>query len=737
MVAVFVIASLLSAALVFLVQPMAAKALLPQLGGSPMVWNTCMVFFQSALLAAYAYAHASARWLGHRQVWLHAGVLLLGLLSYPLSLDPLSALSPVQQPALYVLSLLALSVGPLYLIIAATAPLLQYWLAQTDHPAAHEPYFLYSSSNIGSVAGLALYPLLIERLLPLNLQLRLFEGLYGALIVLLLLCMGLARRRRRPGAPANNGQEARQEQSLPPASASVPWREIASWLWLSFIPAGLLYGVSLHIATDIASMPLLWVVPLTLYLLSFILAFAKGSPGVRSALALAPYAIILALLAYILRAKTIGLLLPLLAFFVLALAIHGLLYAKRPHPRHLTGYYLWISLGGVLGGLFATLLAPLLFQFYMEYFLMLALASLVLIHRYVGFRWPALLQQLRKPALLVMVALGVGLVVLGRVAAFEQAALLWQFGAVFVAVLLLSVLAGSAQQRSVQAIVLLLGLGFNAALAMYLQTDLLKKDFVARNFFGISQISTSEEAGDRIRTYSHGNTKHGIQSTLPERETRVMAYYEPLNAVMERFPRLHREPLAVLGLGAGTLNCLAARGQQVDLFEIDPIVSYVAERSGYFTYLDKCPTDYRIILGDGRLKLREQPDGRYGLMVMDAFTSDAIPVHLLTKEALALYLCKAQPDGLIAFNISNRHLNLVPLLSGLSDALGVHGAWRGYQAPEDSPYIFPSKWFVISADKGVIGQLLDSHPDWKPHDAASRQVVWTDRYSNLLSLVTW
>lgn len=714
---------LLGAALLFVVEPMTAKMVLPLLGGSPEVWTTCMVFFQAALLAGYAYAHATTAWLGaRRQAAVHAGLLLLPLIVLPVGIPQgwVRALPSGTDPGFWLLGLLLATVGLPFFVVATTAPLLQRWFSGTGHPAAADPYFLYGASNAGSMLALLGYPLVVEPNLRLARQGASWAVGYGALAVLILACAAAARRTSQV-APRVPEDRADPTRAVRPGVG--PW---ARWVALAFVPSSLMLGVTTYLTTDIAAIPLLWVIPLAIYLLTFILTFARRPivphPWVVRAM---PAAVVLLILILCLNAVQ-GLLIPihLLTFFLVAMACHGELARRRPPARHLTAFYLAMSLGGVLGGVFNALIAPMAFDRVAEYPLVLALAGLARPGAGPSPDTP------RDRALDLAIPLALVVLMAGLVPRFlppGSLALNMAFGlAVFIGY--------TFKDRPIR---------FALAMGAVLLSSTTADDVLGRtvhrerDFFGVLRVA--QDAGGGYRRLIHGNTIHGQQSLDPGRRRDPLTYYHrtgPIGQVFEVFAaRPARPDVAVVGLGAGTLACYAAPDQRWTFYEIDPAVARIARDVRYFTYLRDCRArSWDVVLGDARLRLREAPEHNFGLIVLDAFSSDAIPMHLLTREALRLYRGKLAEGGLIAFHISNRYIGLAPVLGALARDAGLIARVRSDRniSPEQArDGKSPSIWVVIAAREADLGALA-TDPRWGMARSRPDEAVWTDDFSNLV-----
>jgi SAM-dependent methyltransferase len=902
----FALTLFVSATLLFLVQPMIGKMLLPMLGGTPAVWNTCMVFFQALLLAGYAYAHASTAWLGvRRQAFLHLGVLLLPLLTLGLTLDRGLLDYTGGSPIPGLLLMLLLSVGLPFFVVSASAPLLQKWFAGTGHPAAKDPYFLYGASNLGSMLALFGYPVVVEPYLMLAAQRRLWQVGYGLLVVLTAVCAVFLWRSH----PVAADKVAESEPKLEAAAPLTIGRRLR-WVALAFVPSSLMLGVTTYMTTDIAAIPLLWVLPLGLYLLSFILVFSRLPAGVhRLMVVLLP--LVVMLLVFLMISEfplriwlKIGV--HLVALFVVAMVCHGELARDRPPTRYLTGFYLWMSLGGVLGGLFNSLLAPLIFTGLAEYPLALVLACLLT---------PTLVEERKaRPSSLrgtwlmgFFAGAGIAMLLPGlgyahlTFDALDGPDGLWLVAAPLAALVIVGALAWADRQGraarwldlglpaalAVMAIGLYFSLGrmvLNRGLVLFfnelhnelvdwlpsrlvklldldpvdvfvlfvfilpvvlcslfmtrplrfglgigallwantfcalLDSDALLRD---RSFFGTLRVADS---GD-FRRLEHGTTLHGEQRvrwdwTVAADAVDTLAATDPLAAValaaawQDTWLHPGREPqtyfhrtgpigqmfeayqdrfagrhIGVTGLGCGTLASYGQAGQKLTYYEIDPLVQRIALDPLYFTYVRDAQergVQVDVVLGDARLRLEERarsgsPD-KFVLLIMDAFSSDAIPLHLITREALAVYLDNLAPDGLLVFNISNRYLDLEPVLGNLAATAGLAGV---IQSDSDNriPGKASSTWVVLARQESVLDRLLhegrwekwQSQRDWSSRREAMRMLsalpdagggmpahaavyltlleqvrapwrrlktnpevgVWTDDYSNLLRVFDW
>ncbi|HEV3166788.1 MAG TPA: fused MFS/spermidine synthase [Isosphaeraceae bacterium] len=742
MPALFSAVLFLAAALLFCVEPMVAKMVLHLLGGTPSVWNTCMVFFQVALLGGYAYAHATTAWLGvRRQAVLHVGLLVLPLLVLPIGVTraAVESLPHEGNPIFWLIGLLVGTVGLPFFVLATTAPLLQKWFASTRHRAASDPYFLYGASNLGGLLALLSYPLLIGPALQISQQSRLWAMGYGLFSVLMVACAIVVWRTAGSSQTVAPDPEAANGESFveaPPEPAVTVWRR-ARWVALAFVPSSLMLGVTTYITTDLASIPLLWVIPLALYLLSFIVAFARR-PLVPHSWVVKATPVLVAMLAYRFFLEPEGLIwipLHLLGFFVLALFCHGELARDRPHTRHLTEFYLWIAVGGALGGMFNALLAPLMFDRVAEYPLVIVLACL--------FRHTSPEDRptgLRGPIGDITAAALVGVLAGGMVLCFQH------FGVVF---------NGLPMKLAIGFLVIVCYLCEDRPLrfALAVGASILASGFYTgvhgrvllreRNFFGTVRV-TLNPSGE-FHQLVHGGTLHGRQSLAPAHRLEPLSYYGhngPIGQVFDVYHHPSAKPtdkasVAVVGLGAGALASYAEPTDRLVFYEIDPAVTRLARDPRYFSYLRDCRArSLEIVHGDARLRLREAPDHAYGLIVLDAFSSDSVPIHLLTREAVELYLSKLADGGLLAFHISSNYLDFKPLLAALAtDARLVALGQDDFAVSEEDlrKGCLISEWVVLARDKADLGSLAgDSR--WQVLVPRPGFHAWTDDFSDILAL---
>ncbi len=719
----FTLTILTGSFLLFLVQPMVARMALPKLGGAPNVWNSAMLVYQALLLGGYAYAHWLGRFPLARQGLVHLGVLLLAALSLPLALADLA--SPAQGwEAVWVPWLFLLTVGPAFFAVSAQAPLLQRWFAA--HPQAGNPYPLYAASNIGSLGGLLAFPLFAEPLLGIAAQSLLWSVGYAALIALTALTV-FARR----GTQHADAQPEASGQTEPDAKPDR--KTIALWLALSAVPSGLMLSTTTFLTTDIMAMPLLWVIPLGLYLLSFSIAFAERRGIAGALMALAPLVLLfdggVAMFAAG-RANMLAALASLVLLFVVAVALHARLYETRPSPVHLTRFYLVMAAGGVLGGIFTALLAPLLFDWTWEHpLLILAAAALLPLDMWRGM----FARLVRNPARVRLVlALCLTLVFTGAIWLWQESVDTREIGkkqwlAFFVIIGFALVLAMRRWSFVLATAALLLGLGGMAQL----QTSF--EGMRERSYFGTYAIRLDPEGN---RALYHGTTLHGLQRAAPNSRAPTSYYGETsgVGLALSASERLFgpRARIGIVGLGVGTTACYRQPDQHWTFFEIDPVVLDLSRR-GEFSFLAQCAPDDPVVIGDARLELAAMPDASFDMLVIDAFSSDAIPLHLLTLEAFDTYWRVLSEDGVLAMHISNRYIDLEPMIARLAKERGIPVQLLRDDGAADG--LMASNWALFARRPARL-QELTGQGEWDDPAPAAKE-AWTDEYASILPYVMW
>lgn len=838
-----------SAALIFLLQPMFSRMVTPLLGGSPAVWNTSMVFFQGALLIGYVYAHRIARLKSLKtQLLIHAVVIAVAVLTLTavgggmkIVVSDALGLPNTAHPIFWLLGVLTLSVGLPYAAISATAPLLQAWYARTGRPDAHDPYHLYAASNLGSLLGLAAYPILVEPLLGISVQ-SVSWALGFVLVGVAIIGAGYIALR-------SGGETVAPDDEAAPSST---WGDRLFWMAAAAAPSSLMLGVTSHISTDVASAPFLWVIPLALYLVTFVVAFGKNAEHWRDPVALLqPISLAVLVVAYTQNEFLFTLGANLVCFFLSALVCHLALSARRPPVGRLTEFYMWVSIGGVLGGAATALLAPVIFNDVYEYPLALAAVALFLPRRDRPLPQYAALAIAIAAVAVALIRLVwqdgqfaqsiqmedwaqaagiilIGLLVVaagseqewGRPASIGIAGLLGAAAvarlaydadgiqgpdiAISAGIIGFGVLILMAQRRQVvREIVALLGfllaatvvivflvrrygvpdwLAINEAvrsniinsgglpsallfiilgiiavailsnrskpalaaglvLAAFVSVYANSADknvaFQGRSFFGVTKVVEYPDFPDgKLRVMMHGTTIHGAQYVTGNRTREPLTYYNPTTALghatqvaLSRYPEGR---LGLIGLGSGSTSCLKRPQDTLTIFEIDPMVVNFSTKTGIFTFEPQCAPGSKIILGDARLGIQGVPDNSFDVLVVDAFSSDAVPAHLLTKEAIALYLRKLSPNGAVILHLSNRNLDLVGEAARVAREGGFGAVWASTDSPPSQDYYtaFATSVMVITRDQATADALLLG-PDWRPAEAEPGR-AWSDEYINLV-----
>ena len=847
-----------SALLLFMVQPMVGKLILPLLGGTPAVWNTCMVFFQALLLAGYSYAHFSTKYLGvRRQSILHLFLMLIPLFFvFPITIREELVQDTENFLILRLLAVLFLSAGIPFFIVSSTAPLLQRWFSRTGHPAASDPYFLYAASNLGSMIALIGYPAYVEPNLTLDQQRWLWGIGYAAL--LLLLTAGCAVLMRM--AP----DSARETSNDGPRSSveKVPVATILRWVFLGAVPSSLMLGATTYMTTDIAAIPLLWVAPLAIYLLSFILVFARIPAGVHFTMVLLmPLAILLLLFLILSEIKPGNNLLYLIGvhlavLFLVSMVCHGELARSRPAPENLTAFYLWMSLGGVVGGLFNGLVAPMVFPTIVEYHVALVVACMLVpplgvVSDTKFTRFADLLLTVGSILFAVVFitvrswdrdassqmigstwffALFTGFGVLwatnlwarGKMGAAEvfDIALPAAFGLLTMGLILgvysdtiyfslekwfrerkysNEVFYGARMILSYGIPCILcytlvdrplrFALGVGAVIAGAAFSGMFDKSTIwqSRGFFGALKVEKRTESGIEFLRLLHGTTLHGMQPVDEALRAIPLTYYHktgPIGQVLENYGNKNAKgqypAVAVIGLGTGTLATYAHEGQQFDFYDIDPLVKDISfdPQKSIFKYTQLAAdrgAQLKLILGDARVTLQKPKlsgTTKYSIIAVDAFSSDAIPVHLLTDEAMTIYLNRLTEDGIIVFHVSNRYLRLEPVLANLakkrdmailvdsdndeghigksastwvalarkpSDLSRLMGPVNSAMRTGATIGVAQQLAIVPFAPVADLGTILAAtarnwEPSWAEPETNEKLALWTDDYSNILGV---
>ncbi|KAF1082350.1 MAG: hypothetical protein GQF41_1071 [Candidatus Rifleibacterium amylolyticum] len=759
MALLFSITSFISAFLIFLVQPMIGKMLLPDVGGAPAVWNTCMFFFQLLVLTGYVYTHLSLKKFGLRvQTFVHLLLAIMTFVVLPFNLD-FSETVP-SHPSLWILFKLLKNVALPFFLLATLSPLLQVWFSLSGHNDSQNPYFIYTAGNIGSFAALLSYPILIETTLDLSQQSLLWMILYITLLILLLIC----RLQTRNGI--NHSSNRPTELSRQPLQGQI----IKNWVAAAFIPSSLLLGVTLYLTTDIAPVPLLWVMPLMIYLATFALAFSSYNLPFGLIEKMAVLAIVSFPLTYFIKGTDPllpGIVLNFSILFAISLYCHSYLAKTRPSINHLTDFYAWISLGGVLGGFFNSLIAPTIFTDFTEYSLIIAAAALFLYSTHkmekhhktpeTPLRLPVLLisgliistslvtineidmpDYFRKLALMYAIDVNVSiwssiLDVLSNFGNYIRAGLLILVTATQLYVLKpepkrgLFVISGTMM-------IALFVYNIGKSPAILLQT---------RNFFGKKEVTSSDKNLSRVMT--NGATMHGLQVISYPLRLKPLLYYHPAGPVGDIFalPQTRKPDFkpCIIGLGIGSMAAYSLPGQEFTFIEIDPdVISFMADTDVLFTYTTDYASQCRIIEGDGRLKLKEEPEGKFDIIFIDAFSSVAIPTHLLTLEAIQLYLSRIKSNGMIVFHVSNRYLKIARALKAIACSQNLamlHISDYDFDATaKENLYRDKCEYVVLAKTEEPLLELQSIAKNrWVLVNASESDIkVWTDQYSSLLPI---
>lgn len=659
--ALFTLTIFLSAYLLFLIQPMVGKSLLPVLGGTPSVWNTAMVFFQVLLLAGYLYAHLLSKINNLKtQLIIHGMFLCAAFVTLPMAI---SFLPPADEasPFIWQITTMIGMIGLPFFILSTSAPLLQKWFSLSSHPNAHNPYFLYSASNIGSLLALILYPILVERFLPLPEQTYAFQIGFGVLAVSILVC-GLS-------LPKTHRATITVTDDTPRPS----FKEMGIWLLLSFVPSSMMLGFTSFVTTDIGSTPLFWVIPLILYILSFVLAFATKKifplPVIKVCFLVLFFIVNVILNMLLVNYKWEVAIVHGVLFFVTALMCHQQLDKLKPSAKHLTLFFLIMSVGGALGGIFNALIAPLIFLKPYEYMVATALALCCW-----GYG-----QKYKY-----IIAIGIFLMAVNPIVPWE--------------------------------------------------TPEKKIIHLSRNYFGTVTVRDSDTA----RTLAHGTTDHGSQALDEKFKLTPITYYYYKSAVAETLAEskngTDKVEAAVLGLGAGVISCHYRPSDHLTFIEIDPDIIKIAKDRNLYTYIEDCKTPVTIIQGDARLKLNEEPNGKFDYVLVDVFSGDNIPIHLITTEAVKMYLQKIKGDGMLTFHLSNRYMNLAREVAAIAKSLNVTAYHKistgGIIKDSNIPYFATE--VVALTNNPIHGKNLIAK-GWKKMDLNENNLhPWTDTYANPL-----
>ncbi|WP_371395384.1 fused MFS/spermidine synthase [Fretibacter rubidus] len=723
LVSVFTLSIFLSATLLFSVQPLFAKLVLPLLGGSSSVWNTAMVFFQGTLLLGYIYAHLISKYLDLRlQIITHVGVLAVGLLFLPLAIA--SGWTPGEGGAhsLWLIGLFAVSVGLPFFAISANAPLLQRWFSRTDHKDADDPYFLYAASNAGSLLSLCLYPVVFEPMMRLRTQTDVWAQGYAILMAVIVMAGVFAvLNRKAEVAPVQTATKV--------AAQAISNKQRLFWIFLAFIPSSLMLGVTSHMANNIASAPFLWIIPLALFLLTFVIVFAKSPIVTPAKLSkLFPWVILVALIAgFVLKLFVLlSIALSLVCYFIIALYCHGRLAEARPEAARLTEFYIWMSVGGVLGGVFNALLAPVIFPNVYEYLLVLILAQFA-----VKSKNPQSSEVIKAKALTLAKFAVPAAIIFAVLNAFNVDMRLNAVLSGGLALFGLNRMRGQGKTFFIDFAILI---ALVAILPRFYHAPILTD----RSFFGVMHVKEVPSEFGTVHSFVHGDTVHNYQFRDPELRKIPLAYYAPGNtfdmAVQAARVKTPDLTIAMVGLGAGAMACYEKPGDSWTYYEIDPAIVDMAKNPKYFSFMSDCSYENDVRIGDARMTLEALAPMSQDMIVIDAFSSDTIPTHLLTREAMDLYISRLKPDGVIFFHTSNRVMDVASVVVRLADDAGFESRYisrRNFDGKLYAEFQMPSTG-VIMGPKDRIEAATAGISDWKAFQPSPSVKVWSDDYSSII-----
>lgn len=720
----------LSAFLLFSIQPMFTKMVLPILGGTPMVWNTAMMFFQGILLLGYLYAHFISQIKNVRtQAIIHCALLIVASIFVPIAKAKGWEPPTTTMPVFWLLQFFTVSIGLPFFAISATAPLLQRWFSLTDHKDAQNPYFLYGASNIGSILALLAYPFVIEMNLRLQTQGEGWGILYATLVLLITFCAIFVKSKQIIKAATKEYSE------------KISWKTRSLWVLYAFIPSALLLAVTSHISVDIAAIPLLWVMPLVIYLLSFVIVFARNPHISHNFItSIAPTAIIVAIIFYSLSvALSADIAIVITFLFIISMVFHGELAKNKPSATKLTEFYLLMSLGGVLGGIFNSIIAPAVFNDVYEYLLIVILSALALpktketIKSYDNvFVFPFVTVFMFSILIIAFKAREI-IINDANIEIMDIATILALIIANYFLFSLFYYKKPTKSLRFMLVAALLCSVGY------VMRPSQMFTSFKARSFFSTYKVQEDLK-------YAHlvsGKTIHGIQIKAPlDLQTMPTSYYSKKGPVGDIFNILdpipnYKEKMGVVGLGTGTMSCYAKPGRTWTFFEIDPLTVQIAKDSGIFKFLPTCAPNADIILGDARVSLQKSPDNKFDVLFVDAFSSDAIPMHLITKEALYMYMSKIKKDGIVAIHISNKYINLIPVLAGYSETANIKGYFKHHISSEQDRVnlaITSSLWVIFSTNKALL-QTISETKGWQDLALYNQKAFWSDDFSNIIPLI--
>jgi SAM-dependent methyltransferase len=721
----------LSAFLLFCCEPMVGKMMLPYLGGAASVWITCLLFFQLMLLMGYGYAHVLERVANIRtQVAIHAALMLVTLLFLPIRFGSRPGEMATSYPTLWLLGVLLRSVGIPFCIVSTTAPLLQNWLSKTRTASGRDPYFLYAVSNAGSLMALLAYPLLVEPRWGVKVQTSYWFAGYAGLVLLVFGGAAFVWKHVTDTVVTRTHNEGAAIAQVDRAG----WRDRLFWLAAAFVPSGLMLAVTNHMLLNLASVPFLWVMPLAIYLVTFMIAFARRFRIPPKILSFAVPVVLLVFFPLVAVSQPVAghslkwvLGAHLLVLFAGALLCHTALASRRPHTAQLTEFYFWVALGGALGGIFVAVVAPFVFSTVIEYPLLVAMIAFFRETReedpklnWADWVYPAVV--------------GLLIAVTWKLFTWAQVDVTEDIKASLGADAVLVLVAFLAQRRRIR-FALALGVliaGYHLALPGLLNDYQILH--ISRDFFGIKKVVFDRDSN--MRKLLHGDTLHGVESQDPTLIGKPLSYYHetgPAGDIMKLISKRPNQRVGVVGLGTGSMAGWAQPDRHITFFDIDPQVPDIAR--AFFTFTRRCASDCDIIIGDGRLSIEKIPDGTFDVLMLDAFNSDSIPAHLVSREAVQLYLKKLKPDGMILFHVSNRYMDVEALVSAVILDAGIQGLVR-YDDDEEPTGKASSDYVVAARHSEDFGALQDDM-NWSAIEKPDGIQPWTDDYSNMLTIVRW
>lgn len=692
-----------------------------------------MVFFQAMLLLGYSYAHVMSRFLSLRAQAV-AHIALLGLFAFVLPIGLPDSPNPPSEglQQWWQIGLMIGMVGGPFFVLAASAPLFQHWFSSSDHPDAENPYFLYAISNAGSMLALLSYPFVIEPLLSIPFQSLLWSLGFLVLIALTFGCAMAIWNGKKIAAPFVDVKES---------DSGALWKMRAAWVGLAFVPSSLMLGLTTYISTDLASIPLLWLIPLAIYLMTFIIAFAPSEPRKPVLLryvtiyTLIALTLVLAHDSYIVL-SVFFIVVHAIGFAVCAQLCHSQLAYLKPTPARLTEFYLLISLGGVMGGAFNALLAPLIFTTPIEYPIVLAAVGFILWamsdkRSKVSLAFNITNDKTRWIKLLILDGMMLGAGVLVALFAMNSSEpYLIILCAIAVMLILILLAHENMPVFALYCAFLLVSFQFYSSWSKDL--TLLE---TRRNYFGVMRVY---DYSGNARSLVHGTTTHGMQYTDAKRRTTPTTYYSPVGPAADIFYHLDGmkrtsevQQIAALGLGLGSINCYMAPSRRFHFYEIDKDMAEIAQDTKYFSYLSDCTKDYKIILGDARLKIAEAPDASYDLIFIDTFSSDSVPIHIITKEAFEIYLRKLKPNGIIAVHISNRYFDLRSPLAANVKELGLRAIYKTHTPAKRKGSFDAGTAYVIIGREDIDLVEFVEKSSWGQLVAPRIMQPWTDDYANI------